>query len=703
MSVESGGASPTDSRTPRRQTYLEGDLDALLEREWLLTNGLGGYASGTVAGCPTRRYHGLLVWSRRPPLQRYVTLAAVLERLTVDGQEYDLSTFEFAGAVHPQGFRYLKEFDYEIAPPEPWVKFVWEVAGCSVIKRLRLYDRQQACTITYEVYPPAEANCGIGVMPLIACRDFHALRRRPAVGPFEVQTMINAVHIRDKIDPEVTVCLAATGPMAWETKFNEHHDWWYNFMYRKEAERGMDCGEDLFTPGWFWLEGTGPLVLQITTIPGCEDVVVGVRRAWKVRAAEREAAWRVAGPPEVKALWRAAEQFLVERDWKNGKSTLTILAGYHWFGDWGRDTCIALPGLLLTTGRFEEAREVLETFAKAQKNGLIPNRFDDYGNGCDYNSADASLWFIRAVEMLAEASGDESVWSGKLGKAVREILEAFIAGTEYNIHAEEDGLLWCGDEETQLTWMDAKVAGKAVTPRYGKPVEINALWLHALQTAARHNAGNAGRLVSKWQEIANKGRERFEKTFWYEEGGYLYDVVTESGPDRRLRPNQVIALALRDCPLASERQKRALKVVEEKLLTPYGLRTLSPDEAEYRGRYEGNWQERDRAYHQGTVWPWLMGPFVEAYLKLHDFDSEACAKAHRWLEPLLSHMLNDAGLGSISEIFDGDPPHKPRGCIAQAWSVAEVLRALLLTQCRQPVSASYTEPVMQRATDHQDG
>jgi len=662
--------------------YLHGDLEQLLQREWLITNGLGGYASSTVVGCPTRRYHGTLVWSRTPPLQRYVMLATTLERLIIDDGATELATFEFNGAIHPQGYKHLVEFDFEIAPPEPWAQFVWQVGAVRIVKRIQLFAGQPYGRITYEIYPDGQRNCAFAVMPLLACRDFHHLRRKPAVGPFELQEMTNAVYVRDQVDPQVTLCLAATGSSASQVEFRPEPDWWYNFLYRKEAERRLDCGEDLFTPGWFRMAGGGPLRLQITLVPGCKDITDGVRQAWRAQPAKRTESWRLAGSAEIKALWRAADQFVVQRHWPTGKSTLTILAGYPWFGDWGRDTCIALPGLLLSTARYEEAREVLCTFAEAQQNGLIPNRFDDYGRGCDYNSVDASLWFIRAVERLFVATNDPSIWRGKLGKAVAQVIEAFIEGTDFDIRVEPDGLLWCGNAETQLTWMDAKFQGRAITPRYGKAVEINALWLHALHVAAQNSAGRNERAAKTWEKLGQQGRERFGQAFWYEEGGYLYDVVRDDQAESKLRPNQVIALSLPDCPLALDRQERALRAVQERLLTPYGLRTLAPDDPDYHGRYAGDWRSRDEAYHQGTVWAWLIGPFIEAYLRINEFRPEAKRQARTWLQPLIDHMCNDAGLGSISEIFDGDPPHTPRGCIAQAWSVAEVLRALLMVQDR---------------------
>lgn len=680
VQMSPGEGSSQEQVTPRCQ-YLQGSIDDLLEREWLITNGLGGYAGGTVVGCPTRRYHGTLIWSRMPPLQRYVMLSHTIERLiTSDGQTVDLSTLEFNGAIHPQGYKNLVEFDYESAPPQPWVRFAWQVGEVRIVKTIRLVYQEPHCTVTYEIFPQTPGIHQFQVKPMLAMRDFHYLRRKPSGSPFDLQAMPNALHIRCVQDRDLTLCLAGTGPMAQQTQFTEAQDWWYNFLYRKEAERGLDCGEDLFAPGWFSVSGEGPLVLQISAVPGVDDLVEGVRKAWKAPRENPAESWRISGPREAKLLCRAAQQFLVERRTTAGQSMLTILAGYHWFGDWGRDTAIAIPGILLSTGRHEEARDVLTTFADVQHKGLIPNRFDDRGAGCDYNSVDASLWFVRVVELLAEATGDTSIWQDKLGKAVRNVVESFLMGTDFDIKADSDGLLNCGNSDTQLTWMDAKFNNRAITPRHGKPVEINALWIHALKTAARYQAGGAGVEAANWEALATKACQRFAELFWYEDGGYLYDVIRGDFKDASLRPNQAIALAMPSCPLSIEQQKRAIKAVEEKLLTPYGLRTLSPDHPDYKGRYEGSWGQRDEAYHQGTVWPWLIGPFVEAYLRINGGTTEAKSRARQWLDALLQHLECDACLGSISEIFDGNAPHKARGTVAQAWSVSEVLRALLLTQ-----------------------
>lgn len=676
--VEGADIPRTDSASPCR--YLQGPLEDQLEREWLITNGLGGYASGTVLGCPTRRYHGLLVWSRMPPLQRYVMLSSCLERLITDtGQTIDLSTFEFNGAIHPQGYSHLVDFDYESAPPQPWVRFTWQASDVRIVKTIRMVHQEPHCTISYEIFPQGPGMHQFQVKPMLAMRDFHHLRRKPSGSPFELQILPNAVLARCVQDRSITLCLAATGPMAQQTQFAEAQDWWYNFLYRKEAERQMDCGEDLYAPGWFSVSGEGPLVLQITAVPGSDDLIDGVRKAWRAPREHTSESWRISGPREARQLCRAAQQFLVERKTTSGRSMLTVLAGYHWFGDWGRDTAIAIPGILLSTGRYEEARDVLTTFADMQQNGLIPNRFDDRGAGCDYNSVDASLWFVRAVEQLAEVTDDQTIWQGKLGRAVRNVVESFLAGTDFDIKADADGLLSCGNPDTQLTWMDAKFNNRAITPRHGKPVEINALWIHALRIAGKYQAGGL-KDMDRWNALARSACQRFAEAFWCDQAGYLYDVIRDDFRDASLRPNQAIALALPSCPLPIEWQQRALKAIEEKLLTPFGLRTLSPDHPDYKAHCAGNWQTRDEAYHQGTVWPWLIGPFVEAYLKVQENSPAAKAKARQWLDPLLRHMECDACLGSISEIFDGDAPHTPRGAVAQAWSVSEVLRALLLTQ-----------------------
>jgi predicted glycogen debranching enzyme len=654
---------------------LANDLDGLLRREWLITNGRGGYASGTLAGVPTRRYHGLLVAAARPPLERWLFLSGLLERVGVGGQYDELATFEFQQTVHPEGYRHLTEFTYDNNAELPWVCFVYAWANSRLTKQVLLRRDCDEVLLRYRLEGPTGAELSLGLLPFMAMRDFHALTQA-----------FDGSYPISRSGELVGVDAFSNGPRVWLTagrsdqgspvSFEQQPNWWRNFVHREEAARGQDFREDLFVPGWFRCSGTGRIEVELRAgadftrdfsaklrpgTPATVDAVSG-------------------GGPQTteQRLREAAGAFVVTRHRDDGPSLTTILAGYHWFGDWGRDTFIALPGLLVETGRFAEARQVLEVFASSQQDGLIPNRFSDYGSGRDYNSVDASLWFIHAADAYVAASGDETSWREKLGPACERVVEAFLAGTKFSIHADSDGLVACGDASTQLTWMDAKCGDTVFTPRHGKPVEINALWYHALRVLSQrlesYNSGQANRC----RDVASKVEESFARVFWNERCGCLFDVVRDGWGDPAVRPNQIFAVSLPHSPLDAERQRAVLTIVRDRLLTPYGLRSLCPKHPAYAGRYEGGPYQRDSVYHQGTVWGWLIGPYVEAYLRVHGFASGAKAEMCRLLAPLIEH-LDDACLGSVSEIFDGDAPHTPRGCVAQAWSVAELLRVWRMT------------------------
>jgi len=686
--VSNGG---TDRACPQGCcAALSGSFEELLSREWLITNGLGGYASSTVIGCPTRRYHGLLVSARRPPVARFVLLAAVLERMNVDSRQVELANFEFNGKTHPQGYMYLKDFDYELGQPRPYVQFTYQIEDVEVRKRVSMAHGHDLVTLAYDVAMDRPRNIEFGLLPLVAARDFHSLRRKTAIDSFQAETDSQCgLWLTDRLDLELSLAgLPAAEGEAELLQFETAFDWWYNFRYRAEAERGMDFGEDLFTPGWWRCRVRGAARISWTFVGGSTGLA-DARARTVVARAERasEGEPSVGGYLLLSELYQAADQFVVRRHMPAGRASTTILAGYHWFGDWGRDTCISLPGLLLFTARHEQAREVLSTFAEAQSEGLIPNRFTDDGVGCDYNSVDASLWFVQAADAYLEVTGDRTTWDQMLLPACMRVVDAYAAGTRYGIRLDgDDGLLACGDPTTQLTWMDAKQGDITFTPRYGKPVEVQALWYHILCILAKrlHEAdlGTAARC----EQMAARTRRSFARAFWNHDAGCLYDCLRPEGPDPAIRPNQIFAVSLADSPLPPSKQRQVVDCVREHLLTPVGLRSLSPSDPAYHGRYVGDAYQRDAAYHQGTVWAWLMGPFVEAHLRAHNFSSQAREQAREWIRPLCQH-LTQAGQGSISEIFDGDPPHTPRGCVAQAWSVAELIRAYHLIQARVPSSA----------------
>lgn len=649
------------------------DFDVQIAREWLLTNGRGGFASGTVLGIPTRRYHGLLIASARPPLDRWLLLASVLERISVDGRTFEFASFEFEGVFHPAGYRFQTGFDASNDPRGPWARFDYAADGLRMSRRVLLSRERDEVQIAYRIDGPAGAEVLMDLLPFTPMRDFHAVTHR-----FEGGFPVYITGDRATVEaypggPRLHMHMARveSGEAA---SFEHRPDWWNGFVHREEAHRGFDDREDLFVPGFFRVRGEGCVEVLFRAVADFSGSEAGEDRPVRMCVS-------MPPPPRESVedrLRDAADAFVVARRRADGSHSTTILAGYHWFGDWGRDAFIALPGLLLETGRFAEAREVLETFASAQKEGLIPNRFSDYGDGCDYNSVDASLWYVHAADAYLRASGDRQAWRDFLGETCRRIVESFVRGTLFNIRLDSDGLLACGDPSTQITWMDAKFGDTVFTPRHGKPVEINALWYHGLLVLAEQAEPDDPPLAGRFRSLAERAGKAFPHAFWNPAQRCLYDVVREGEGDPAVRPNQILAVSLPHSPLDEVQRRAVLSCVECELLTPYGLRSLSPHDPHYRGRYEGGPFERDGAYHQGTVWAWLMGPYIEAYLRVHEFSPAATRAARQMLMPLIGH-LDEAGIGSVSEIFDGDPPHTPRGCIAQAWSVGELLRAWRLT------------------------
>jgi len=651
-------------------------LDVMLSKEWLRVNKIGAYASSTAAGCNTRRYHGLLVAATMPPVGRLCALSGLGEQVEVNGQTYDLATHEFDGAFSPRGVDGLVEFRDDTA-----ATFVYRLGGgedgqggLELVKEILLAEHDNAVAVRYTLHGGAAR---LTLWPFAALRDFHGLRRvhQPHLMTFE--TVPHGVVIQDKL-PRVTRTLHVVCEGG---RFLPSPQWWYRFLYRADIERGQDGIEDLYTPGSLTVGLNDGKPCQVTA--SLDGPVTVDFDATLARRRERQAGLADAAGDDAdettRRLAAASDSFVVQRSFPDAPPQPTILAGFHWFADWGRDTFIALPGLLLETGRYDVARGVFRLFAQSIKDGLVPNCFDDYSHAAHYNSLDASLWFMLAGERYMQATDDTPFFRDVLMPAMRSILSAFTDGTLFDIHADADGLLMGGDENTQLTWMDAKLGGEAITPRHGKSVETNALWLAAHEILARRSrpfdAPLAAIYAARYEEIA----QAFVKAFWYEQGGYLFDVITHGKPDASVRPNQIIAAALPQVPLAPPQRSSVVRVVHDHLLTPLGLRTLSPVDRHYRPQYAGSWEQRDRAYHQGTVWPWLIGFFVEAHLLAEGRSETALAQARSYLAAFDDH-LRQSGLGFINEIADGNGPHTPRGCIAQAWSVAEVLRAKRLVQ-----------------------
>ena len=641
------------------------DLDAALRREWLETNGLGGFASSTIIGLNTRRYHGLLVAATKPPVGRFVLLSKLEETLFIEGQAFELSANRYPGVVHPQGFRYLKQFRLD-----PFPVFTYEIEGIEIEKSVFMIQGENSTVVHYELkknnHPESPKNLWLELRPLIAFRDYH-----------------NTTHENGAIsrDVEERSDLASVSPyQGLPSLYLAHNaldlrktgDWYRNFEYDAERERGLDFSEDLFNP--LVLRFDLRLRRQASVIASTEQ-----RDVAKVEYRESEITRRrnakLSSPVEddfVQTLAAAADQYIVSRG-----DQKTVIAGYHWFSDWGRDTMIALPGLTLPTGKHEVARSILRTFAKHADQGMLPNRFPDAGETPEYNTVDATLWFFEAARAYLAYTGDLEFVRDELYPVFADSVLWHVRGTRYGIKVDPSGLLSSGEPGVQLTWMDAKVGDWVVTPRRGKPVEIQALWYNALcimEDLARHFGDEAGQ--KRYRSMATLARWSFNRLFWNEPTGCLYDVVNGGPPDASIRPNQIFAVSLTHSMLSTERAKAVVEKVQEHLLTPYGLRTLAPSDPQYRGRYTGGPTERDGAYHQGTVWPWLMGPFISAYVKVNGDSEAARRQAAAWLAPLKDHLA-DGGLGHISEILDGDSPQRPCGCIAQAWSVAEILRALV--------------------------
>jgi len=653
-------------------------LEELLAKEWLLTNRIGAYASATVVGANTRQYHGLLVAAARPPVGRFMALSSVLDELVLPAERtesnYDLATFEFDGAFQPFGVANLLEFRDDVA-----ATFVYQCGPARLVKEIILADVANAVGIRYRLLSGPAGM--LRIRPFVALRPQHELRR------MQQDHHITYLYYRDGIRVEQrnasTHALHLTLVPAARRRFCPDPQWWYRFCYRADRARGLTGSEDLYSPGRFEVPLSPDSPVQLTA--SLDDPIEVNFDALAERKRQRRRALVSAvgaGADELtRRLAAATDAFVVQRKRPNAHPAATILAGYHWFGDWGRDAMIALPGLLLETGRYETALAVLRGFAEAVDAGMVPNFFDEYGSGPSFNSIDASLWFIIAADRYVSATGDEAGWRNHLMGAVGSILRHYHDGARFGIHADADGLLAGGDEATQLTWMDACAAGRPVTPRHGKCVEINALWHAALRIAQRRDTEPATAL--DWGHLADLVAGAFERNFWNEQAQCLYDVVRGDFRESAIRPNQILAVALPDCPLPADKQRSVVAVVQRELLTPFGLRTLSPGDQRYRGHGGHSTESRDLAYHQGTVWPWLLGPFVEAYLKVNDFSDEARAQAGQWLAPFEGH-LREAGLGYISETFDGDPPHSPTGCIAQAWSVGEILRAKRLVSAGRP-------------------
>jgi glycogen debranching enzyme len=582
--------------------------------EWLEPNGTGAFAMGTVSGVNTRRYHSLLTASLKPPVERYVLLSRVEEEVALGPSTFALSACQYPGAVVPQGYENLVSFE-----AQPCATWRYALGETTLEKQVYLVPGRQAVVLRYR----SDRAATLLVRPFFAYRDYHSLSSARQ-------------HAFEGLPPMEFRC---------DGQFQEDPHWYRNIEYLAELDRGFDFREDLFTTGVWTLE----------LKPG----------EWTAICASIDGTDACEPPPE------KADPFIVRR--ADGKPT--IIAGYPWFTDWGRDTMIALPGLLISPGSLGEAREILECSLGHLNNGLIPNRFPDAGEVPEYNTADATLWMFQAMRQWLAAGGDRAFLRNVFYPAAKEIVTYHLRGTWFAIGANPaDGLLSAGTPGTQLTWMDAKVGDWVVTPRHGKPVEINALWHGALCSTAEWGIEVGDAEAGQYKSAAARVRTSFRAKFWNPAQECLFDVLAPEGPVDKIRPNQIFAVSLPYDLLDPAQQQAVVRVVSAKLLTPVGLRTLDPADPEYRPRYEGSPVARDGAYHQGTVWPWLIGPYVDAYLAAFGQTPQTLEVCRSLVRGLQAESASRGCMGSIAEIYDGEEPRYPRGCPAQAWSVAEIAR-----------------------------
>ena len=660
--------------------------ESLMDNEWLVTNGLGGYSSSTIGGVMTRKYHGYLVAALPSPLGRMVMLQNLLASIRFeDGHEEMLTGHEQDGApVQIPGDEFLRDFRLEYGLP------VWEyeVRGARFERRVVMPHEQNTVHVIYRALTPPRERCLMRLRPFVHFRSYEA----PVNTPHTASLRIEQGHDRLEVHAEETLpplrLLVSGGNGTFTTDEQERSA----VVYRHERDRGYEWAGDVWSPGYFQFPLTADAGIALVASTDTWAVMESLTpdSALDAEIERRRALLRLSGPAARDAsasrLVLAADQFIIRpaarvadeaRARATGEDRRTVIAGYPWFTDWGRDTMISLEGLTLCTGRHREATSILHTFADYVRDGLIPNMFPDGANEGLYHTADATLWFFHAVHRYVELTGHRETLRDILPR-FREIVRCHREGTRFGIGVDaRDGLLCEGAEGYQLTWMDAKVDGWVVTPRRGKAVEINALWFNALCLLSRWLDEEG--MTADSRDLADEAarvKESFNQRFWYDQGGYLYDVIDgESGNDSACRPNQIFSVSL-DYPVLDEaRWQSVVETVRSRLLTPVGLRSLAPGHPDYKARYFGDLRARDAAYHQGTVWAWLIGPFVDAWLRVHPEDH---AGARALLTGLVAH-LDVFGVGSIAEIFDAEAPFTPRGCTAQAWSVAEVLRAWLKT------------------------
>ncbi len=637
-------------------TYEDG-----IKKEWIIANGLGGYASSTLIGAGTRTYHGLLVAAPKNSPGRVLLLSSLDEEISINQETYRLATHKYPGTVYPAGFNYLTKFI--LAPFPLWV---YQTGDFTVKKKIFMIHNSNTTCILYDIKSRKEGAI-LRIFPLVNSRDFH------------FTTHSTGLSFSQKTSPMGTDLESSNGfSFSLSSNLQYHPDpmWYYNFEYDAEKKRGLVFQEDNFNPGYFESKlklGTSRFFIAASTENISSFNLEKVDELYTKEVYRQNLLAfnsRLTEPFALKLL-RATDTFIIKNP---ASGDTTMIAGYHWFADWGRDTMISLPGLLLIPRRFEEAKYILKNFARHCRKGLIPNAFLSLGEDPIYNTVDASLWFIHAAGRYFAYTKD-LLFLSDIWDTIDSIIDNYHKGTDFGIGMDSDCLIHQGP---QLTWMDAKIGDLAVTPRAGKACEINALWYNALKTAS--NLGILlGKDISPYETLAASVASNFENVFWNPEANCLFDLVSQDKAgnlikDPAIRPNQIFAVALPYTMLSPEKEKAIVDRVEKDLLTPFGLRTLSCDYPSYVGQYQGDPKARDSAYHNGTVWPWLLGAYVKAYRKVNNYSKKSLEDMRALLQGFDKH-LETAGIGTISEVFDGDYPYSPGGCISQAWSVAEILRA----------------------------
>ena len=679
------------------------DFSRAVQMEWIVANGLGGYASSTVLGINTRKYHGLLVASFNPPVDRRVLLTKLDEEIRIGNRTYPTGSNEFKHGIQPKGYLFLSRFLLD-----PFPTYRYAIQGFQLQKTIFMPYGKNATIVTYEVFNPNKNKVSIRISPLVNSRHFHAITDKDKLSwGFIQKSFEQGVAIQPSIPVSTLIILSTDGRY-----FVGRGEWVEETYFRVDDSCGENCLDDGYQPGRFELDiapqeskrfyvlataGRSENEAQsiLSSIPkGPKDLDAlynqEVSRRKNLLARFQERYVDVEMEEWLKWLVLAADCFIVNRE---STKTKSMIAGYHWFEDWGRDSLVSLPGLTLVTGRFEDAKRILLTFKHYCRKGILPNRFPDHaGDKPAYNTVDATLWYFNAVLQYLKYTADFDFAQKELWDTLKSIVGHHVRGTIYGIHVDDDGLIAHGP---QLTWMDAVINDWPVTPRDGKAVEIQALWYNALKImellATRFDQK---REAEKYSIMAEKAKKSFVEKFWNPQRGYLFDVVYNGQKDPSLRPNQVIAVALDFTMLDKAVEEAIAETIWRRLWGRYGLKTLPEDDPRYIGRYLGERVHRDKAYHNGTVWAWLLGPFTTAFLKVKGYEERWRTFAFKnFLQPLFQEEILRAGLGTISEIFDGDPPHEPRGCVSQAWSVAEPLRAFVedITLKRPPCEQQILE------------